>query len=88
MKQKKDWMQGGKDRDDYNEAGAANPRKGVQRRDMIEVSIAKLVSSVIAIILSSISIGMSISGLMSLREKRTSKKPVEDRDNKTGRTDK
>ena len=62
--------------------------EGVQRRDMIEVSIAKLVSSVIAIILSSISIGMSISGLMSLREKRPSKKPVEDRDNKTGRTDK
>ena len=47
---------------------------------MIEVSIAKLVSSVIAIILSSISIGMSISGLMSLREKRPSKKPVVDRD--------
>lgn len=55
---------------------------------MIEVSIAKLVSSVIAIILSSISIGMSISGLMSLREKRPSKKPVEDRDNKTGRSNK
>ena len=54
---------------------------------MIEVSITKLVSSAIAIILSSISIGMSISGLMSLRKKRPSKTAVKDRDNKTSRSD-
>lgn len=61
--------------------------EGVPEGNMIEVSITKLVSSAIAIILSSISIGMSISGLMSLRKKRPSKKPVEDRDNKTSRAD-